>query len=110
MVSVVLSKAGSLLGIVLGVSALLPAQPAKSPSSQLNETGQVEVDGLARQYVIRHLPVSSFPQLPEGVAKALVERGCLIPQTYLAHRPENVVEASLERAGSRDWAVLCSAK
>jgi hypothetical protein len=60
--------------------------------------------------VIRHLPVSSFPQLPQVVAKALIERGCLIPQTYQAHRPENVVEASLERAGSTDWAVLCSAQ
>ncbi len=32
----------------------------------------------------------------------------MIPQTYEAHRPENVVHASLERAGSSDWAVLCS--
>jgi len=29
--------------------------------------------------------------------------------TYAAHRPENVVHASLERQGSSDWAVLCSA-
>jgi hypothetical protein len=56
------------------------------------------------------LPVSSFPQLPEPVGKALVERGCLIPQTYQAHRPENVVQASLEQPGSTDWAVLCSAQ
>ncbi|MGA3082838.1 MAG: hypothetical protein ABSD44_15915, partial [Terracidiphilus sp.] len=28
--------------------------------------------------------------------------------TYEAHRPENVVHASLQRAGSSDWAVLCS--
>ena len=68
------------------------------------------MEGRATQYEIRHLPVSSFPQLPEAVAKALTERGCLIPQTYQAHRPENVVEASLERPGSTDWAVLCSAK
>lgn len=80
------------------------------PQGQLVTTGQIQVDGRTTQYVIRHLPVSSFPQLPEAVAKALVERGCLIPQTYQAHRPENVVGASLERAGSSDWAVLCSAQ
>jgi hypothetical protein len=38
-----------------------------------------------------------------------MRRGCLIPQTYEAHRPENVVHASLERRGSSDWAILCSA-
>jgi hypothetical protein len=40
----------------------------------------------------------------------LNQRGCLIPQTYQAHRPENVIHASLERPGSSDWAVLCSAQ
>jgi hypothetical protein len=40
----------------------------------------------------------------------LNRRGCLIPQTYEAHRPENVIHASLERPGSSDWAVLCSAQ
>ena len=101
-------KPGSLLGILLCVGALLPAQPANQPSPQLTATGHIQVDGQATPYVIRHLPVSSFPQLPAAVAKALVERGCLIPQTYQAHRPENVVQASLERPGSSDWAVLCS--
>ena len=32
----------------------------------------------------------------------------MVPQSYEAHHPENVVHASLERAGSSDWAVLCS--
>jgi hypothetical protein len=76
----------------------------------LNESGQVVVDGRAINYLIHHLPVSSFPELPESVAEALNRRGCLIPQTYEAHHPENVVHASLERAGSSDWAVLCSAQ
>jgi hypothetical protein len=40
----------------------------------------------------------------------LNRRGCTIPQTYEAHRPENVVHASLAQAGSSDWAVLCSAQ
>ena len=34
----------------------------------------------------------------------------MIPQTYEAHHPENVVHASLESSGSSDWAVLCSAQ
>jgi len=60
------------------------------------------------EFVVRHLPVNAFPALPERVAGELSRRGCTIPQTYEAHRPENVVRASLERAGSEDWAVLCS--
>ena len=52
--------------------------------------------------------MSSFPELPPEIAAQLDQRGCMIPQTYQAHRPENVIHASLERAGSSDWAVLCS--
>ena len=86
------------------------AVPAKEQSpAQLTESGQVVVDGIATPYLIRHLPVSSFPELPAVIQELLNRRGCLIPQTYAAHHPENVVHASLERAGSSDWAVLCSA-
>jgi hypothetical protein len=79
-----------------------------SPAGDLNASGQVTVDGQPTPYLIRHLPVNAFPQLPPAVQNALVRRGCLIPQTYEAHQPENVVNASLERHGSSDWAVLCS--
>ena len=74
----------------------------------LNASGQVTVDGRPTPYLIRHLPVDAFPQLPAAIEDVLVRRGCLIPQTYEAHQPENVVNASLERHGSSDWAVLCS--
>lgn len=74
----------------------------------LNTAGQVLVDGHPTAYLIRHLPVSSFPVLPARVQSLLNQRGCLIPQTYQAHEPENVIQASLERRGSTDWAVLCS--
>jgi hypothetical protein len=74
----------------------------------LNATGQVTVDGRPTPYLIRRLPINAFPQLPASVEDALVHRGCLIPQTYEAHQPENVVHASFERHGSSDWAVLCS--
>src|ERR1019366_8898680 len=98
----------SLGGLIFACALASPQQT--ETQAQLVTTGQIQVDGRSTPYVIRHLPVSSFPQLPEGVAKVLVERGCLIPQTYLAHRAENVVQASLEGPGSIDWAVLCSAK
>jgi hypothetical protein len=88
-----------------GQNALLPV-PQKA--GQLTEQGQVVVAGRSTPYLIRHLPVSSFPDLPSGIVNMLNRRGCTIPQTYEAHRPENVVHASLEHAGSSDWAVLCS--
>ena len=79
-------------------------------AAPLNSSGRVMVAGRLTPFLIRHLPVSSFPQLPVSVAVALNQRGCMIPQTYEAHGPENVVNASLERGGSSDWAVLCSAE
>jgi len=84
--------------------------PQDSVSAALNTSGQVFVDGNFTPYLIRHLPVSSFPDLPAAIKEQLDLRGCLIPQTYEAHRPENVVHASLEQPGSSDWAVLCSAQ
>ncbi len=77
---------------------------------QLVESGQILVGGRLTSYLIRHLPVSSFPALPTAIQGELDLRGCLIPQTYEAHRPENVVHGCLERQGSSDWAVLCSAR
>jgi hypothetical protein len=96
---------------VFGVSlmALLTSgQQLNYPSAPLNVTGQIVVAGHSFPYLIRHLPVSSFPGLPAEFAAQLNSRGCLIPQTYEAHHPENVIHASLERHGSSDWAALCS--
>jgi hypothetical protein len=78
--------------------------------ARLIEQGQVMIAGKPTPYLIRRLPVSSFPDLPEQVVAELNRRGCMIPQTYEAHHPENVVHASLAKAGSSDWAVLCSAQ
>ena len=97
---------GWLLGGLFFACALAPAQQPNL--AQLVESGQIVVDGHSTPYLIRHLPVSSFPELPATVQELLNRRGCLIPQTYEAYHPENVVHASLERAGSSDWAVLCS--
>ncbi|MFY9853356.1 MAG: hypothetical protein WAK26_05710 [Terracidiphilus sp.] len=95
-------------GALLCVCLNLPAQPQEPLPAPFNVTGQILLAGQATPYRIRHLPVSSFPGLPEELIAMLTQRGCLIPQTYEAHRPENVIHASLERAGSSDWAVLCS--
>jgi hypothetical protein len=81
-----------------------------SALDQLAESGKVDANGHTSSYLIRRLPVSSFPDLPNTIADILNIRGCMIPQTYQAHHPENVVHASLERSGSSDWAVLCSSQ
>lgn len=91
-------------------SGTLPVVAQSFQPSSLVETGQVSIAGRDVSYRIRNLPVSSFPDLPPAVAETLIARKCLIPQTYEAHRPENVVHASLEHPGSNDWAVLCSAQ
>lgn len=84
------------------------AQDSVLAPQSLNESGKATIGGHPVSYLIRRLPVNSFPDLPDAIAGVLVQRGCLIPQTYEAHRPENVIHASLERSGSSDWAVLCS--
>jgi len=81
-----------------------------SPQSPLLETGQVSVGGRQIPFRIRNLPISSFPEVPPAIAEAVNGRGCLVPQSYQARRPENVIHGSLERAGSEDWAMLCSAQ
>ena len=110
MVRDVIGKSGWMLSALFCFCTPVFAQPQQPPPAQLVETGQIVVAGHSTPYLIRHLPVSSFPDLPAAVVELLNRRGCVIPQTYEAHRPENVVHASLERAGSSDWAVLCLAQ
>jgi hypothetical protein len=102
-------KTGWLLGGLFCACALVPAQSQAPLPAQLTESGRIVADGRSTPYLIRHLPVSSFPGMPGELIRLLNLRDCLIPQTYEAHQPENVVHASLERTGSSDWAVLCSA-
>ncbi len=98
----------SVLSLMLLAGAFAAAR--QQPSSELTERGQIVLSGHSSPYIIHHLPVSSFPALPVAVQTQLELRGCLIPQTYEAHRPENVVHASLQERGSSDWAVLCSVR
>lgn len=96
--------------LALGTLAAQSQQPVTDEAPVLTETGQLDVGGHAVNYVIHRLPVSSFPDMPFWVTGELARRGCMIPQTWSAHRPENAVHGSFEQAGSNDWAVLCSAQ
>jgi hypothetical protein len=101
----------NLLAAVLLLCAMSSLHPQPAPQedpNQLTESGRTVAAGHSVSYVIHQLPVSSFPNLPASIQTVLNQHGCSIPQTYEAHRPENVVHASLERAGSSDWAVLCA--
>lgn len=94
--------------LLIAVLALLALPAGRLCAQQLVRSGQVSRAGHAVGYLVRHLPVNAFPELPAAVRTELERRGCLIPQTYEAHRPENVIHASLRDAGSNDWAVLCA--
>ena len=60
------------------------------------------------RYRIRLLPIASFPDLPAAVGEQLSRRRCMIPQSFEAEAPENVIHGSFRAAGSDDWAALCS--
>jgi hypothetical protein len=106
--ALILVSASLLAHSRMGAFAQDSADGAQNAIQSYNESGKTSVDGRAVSYLIRRLPVDSFPDLPETIAKVLRERSCLIPQTFQAHHPENVIEGSFERPGSSDWAVLCS--
>jgi hypothetical protein len=89
-------------------SLALPADGQSDETAPLMQSGQLMQGGRQVSWHIRNLPVSSYPELPPAVAESLTARGCVIPQTYEAKRPENVIHGSLERAGSIDWAALCA--
>jgi hypothetical protein len=95
---------------ILAVGLILPlsSQSASPIVAPLTDQGQITIAGKPTAYVIHHLPISSFPELPAPIADQLTRRGCTIPQTYEAHHPENVIHASLLHPGSSDWAILCS--
>ena len=93
--------------MVAAAPLCMPAQTDRS--TEQIEAGRVRMpSGMEVAYRIRLLPVASFPALPGVVVAELDERKCMVPQTYEARAPENVVRASLEEKGSNDWAVLCS--
>ena len=112
-------KAGVAAGIVAALlTAPLPATPqdlrqrqTAAANAERIESGSVlSADGQPVAYRIRLLPVSSFPDLPGAVATELNRRGCMIPQSFEAKQPENVIHGAFRAAGSSDWAALCSSQ
>jgi hypothetical protein len=104
-------RCAALLVCCLLGGVVASAQINFTPQSQTErvETGFAHLPGRPHvSYSIRLLPVSSFPQLPPVVAQQLERRGCMVPQTYEAREPENVIHGSFEKKGSDDWALLCS--
>lgn len=82
---------------------------ALAQSGEQVETGRLPQPGSGSLlYRIRLLPAASFPDLPAAVREQLRSRACLVPQSYEAHQPENVIHGAFERAGASDWAVLCT--
>jgi hypothetical protein len=61
-----------------------------------------------QSFAFRMLPPASFPSLPAPVLADLEKRHCMVPQTYEARGPENVIHGSFRQKGSSDWAILCS--
>jgi hypothetical protein len=110
-VIILLTTASLTPGTIVALSQSASGSVEQQPNpAQLTESGHIVTAGRSMAYLIRHLPVSSFPELPAPVQDALNRRGCLIPQTYEAHHPENVIHARLENPDSSDWAILCSAQ
>ena len=101
------------IAAVLLASCSAGAQSAAAPKEAppaLTLSGQIVIGGHATAYLIHQLPPSSFPALPRAVADELNRRGCMIPQTYEAHRPENVIHANFQGLGGDDWAMLCATR
>jgi len=107
------------LGVVAAVIAGLlaagwqAAPPLSAPTSTLNaeriESGEsTSPGGDTESYRIRLLPLASFPDLPDAVAGQLSRRRCMIPQSFEAQAPENVIHGAFRASGSSDWAALCS--
>jgi hypothetical protein len=111
-----MSRAAALLFILAPVLLFIPAvlraqsvAPAPPDLAEQIEAGRTRLPGGAEVvYRIRLLPVASFPSLPAGIAGQLREKDCMVPQTYAAREPENVIRGAFEKRGSDDWAVLCS--
>lgn len=84
------------------------ASPGPADTEQIEQGRLQSQGGDVISYRIRLLPVASFPDLPAAVTAQLRNRRCMIPQTFEAQAPENVIQGAFRAPGSSDWAVLCS--
>ncbi len=105
------TAAGLFAGLLAGTLAAAQTTSPSSGATERVESGQSRAsDGTHVSYRIRLLPVASFPALPQPVSEWLLQRGCMIPQTFEAQEPENVIHGAFRAPGSDDWAALCSVK
>jgi hypothetical protein len=102
--------ASSLLAISAPWAAAQNAAAPRDQQPALTVSGKIVIGGHETPYMIHQLPPSSFPALPRAVQDELNKRGCMIPQTYESHRPENVIHANLQGLGRDDWAMLCAVR
>jgi hypothetical protein len=104
-----LAAACIIAGLFAASTAAAQSSSPAAGSAERVESGQVRTpSGAAGNYRIRLLPVDSFPDLPQPIAAWLRRHGCMIPQTYEAQEPENVIRGAFRAPGSDDWAALCS--
>jgi hypothetical protein len=104
-----MSRAAALLFILATVLRAQSVAPAPADLSEKIEAGRTRLpSGAEVVYRIRLLPLASFPSLPAAIASQLQQKNCMVPQTYAARQPENVIHGAFEKRGSDDWAVLCS--
>jgi len=91
-----------------------PQNPADAPpaaNGERIESGEIlPPEGVRTVYRLRLLPLASFPDVPAAVAAELERRHCMIPQSFEAKEPENVIHGAFRAAGSSDWAALCSSQ
>ncbi|HEX4310943.1 MAG TPA: hypothetical protein VHZ25_13005 [Acidobacteriaceae bacterium] len=107
--------AGVFLSLLAGLWQIAPpnfsAGQNLSPNEERIESGEtLSPTGTKIVYRIRLLPVTSFPNLPSPVAAELIRRQCMIPQSFEAKQPENVIHGAFRAPGSRDWAALCASQ
>ena len=88
-----------LLGTLLATSIIAPAQDTEKIIR--GHKGD-------QSFAFRMLPPATFTELPAPILRDLEKRRCMIPQSYEAKSPENVIHGAFLQQGSNDWAVLCS--
>lgn len=94
--------------IGVALSTLLVASLSAQQNENVERGQTTGRDGLVHPFTVVRLAPAAFPELPGVVRDELTRRGCLVPQTFAAKQPENVISGKYRDGSSRDWAVLCS--
>lgn len=90
-------------------AAVRLADTAKVPARPGGISGiPTAADWSAADSATVRLSPTAFPELPAGIVRALLARGCTIPQLSATEKPHNVIRGEFARRGQTDWAVLCS--